>query len=185
MDNSFENWFLQKKEEFDKEMPVGHENRMFQKLQGNEKPSFLKTKSLLKFAAMLLISISVGAALMHFINQSSVEQLPMAEQRLSLSDVSEEYGMAENYFKMNIERQEKKINQQSSNESFQGLTKALDDLKIEYKELEKELYNNPGNKKIVHAMIKNYELRIELLKSLNQLIQIKQQKHEHYEKSNA
>lgn len=47
----------------------------------------------------------------------------------------------------------------------------LDGLEKEYNNLELKLQNNPENKKLIHAMITNFQMRIELLQEVLQTIE--------------
>ena len=62
----------------------------------------------------------------------------------------------------------------------------LNSLEIDYSNLEKDLAQNPGNTRIVYAMIKNYQLRITVLETLLQKLNIKEtQKNDENEKANV
>ena len=179
-------WFQEHKQSFDEKLPEGHQKRFEDRLQQGE-----KNKLSVKFwgyrsAAVLVVLLAVGCAIRYTANLSKTNEQLVPTRENPLAADAENFEQTQSYFQMKLDREQKQLNQlQGKSLAFEDLQNGLEELKLECKKLEVELAENPGNHRVIHAIVKNYELRIELLKSIHQLIQKKKQKIEHYEKNNA
>ena len=181
------NWFQRHQSDFDHQLPEGHKERFIQKLKQleNKPKGFTTHYWLFKIAAVIVVLFAVGSIL-YLINGSSEMNTQMAQAETMKEEGTADFKEAQNYFQMKLEREEKQLSQLEYNAgSFQELEAGIEKLKEDYEELEKELNQNPGNQKIINAMITNYELRIELLKAIYRLTQKKKEKIQDYEKNNA
>ena len=98
-------------------------------------------------------------------------------KNLTLADVSEKYKEVEYFYKdqmairlAQLKFEDDEVNQNVYNEAIAKLNK----LDSDYEKLEIGLTQNPGNTKIVFAMIQNYQLRITVLETLLQKLNIKE-----------
>lgn len=98
-------------------------------------------------------------------------------ESLSLASVSEKYKEVEYFYKdqmasrlAQLEIEDNEADKYVYNEALAKLSK----LDIDYSALEKDLAQNPGNTRIVYAMIQNYQLRITVLETLLQKLNIKE-----------
>lgn len=133
-------------------------------------------------AAVLITAISFA----WFWDQSQV-QTP-GTTSLTLADISDKYQEVEFFYQeqmtARLARLETEDNETDQITYKEALSK-LNRLETDYNNLEKDLAQNPGNTRIVYAMIKNYQLRITVLETLLQKLNIKEtQKIEENEKAN-
>jgi hypothetical protein len=108
-------------------------------------------------------------------------------QSMSLADVSEKYREVEFFYQEQMNTRLAEL-ENEDNEADQAIYKEavekLNQLDLNYDKLEYDLAQNPGNTRIVFAMIKNYQLRITVLETLLNKLNIKEtQKTEEDEKA--
>jgi hypothetical protein len=140
--------------------------------------------SFMRVAAIAILLIT-AISFAWFWDHSKVETGP---QSMSLADVSEKYKEVEFFYQeqmsarlVSLELADNEQNQLVYKEALQRLSQ-LDE---NYNKLENDLAQNPGNSRIVYAMIKNYQLRITVLETLLNKLNIKEtQKAEENEKAN-
>lgn len=176
MNNQFEKYFIDKKDQFDiKEPSLGHFNRFEQKLKNSKHVKIRKIKqwSMLTAAAsiLLLIGLSIG--------------FNLSNNAIELADVSPKMEETQNYFTSVIVQELEKVNAQKTTYNQQVISDALKQLNIleeDYIKLTYELRESHEDQRIVYAMINNFQQRIQLLETLlNQLDNINQIKSESYE----
>jgi hypothetical protein len=99
-------------------------------------------------------------------------------QEIQLADVSPEMAETQSYFSSVIRTEIEKVNTQKSPENKKLIDDAflrLENLDIQYKLLTTELNESGSDKRVVFAMISNFQQRIEILQNLlTQLEDIKQ-----------
>lgn len=140
--------------------------------------------SFMRVAAIAILLIT-AISFAWFWDHSKVEAGP---QSMSLADVSEKYKEVEFFYQeqmsarlVSLELADNEQDQLVYKEALQRLSQ-LDE---NYNKLENDLAQNPGNSRIVYAMIKNYQLRITVLETLLNKLNIKEtQKAEENEKAN-
>ncbi len=170
MKDKLEQRFKELKEQFDTEEPsLGHLNRFESKLN-NESDKRIKwnptTWTWLAVAASitLLIGIWFGGY--------------SAKQGLELADVSPQMEETQNFFISTIKQEMEDINLKRTDENQQIIDDALeqlDTLEENYTLLTHELEKSNEDKRIIYAMISNYQQRIEVLQTLlQQLDEIQQ-----------
>jgi hypothetical protein len=176
MQNNIEKIFKELENQFDvKEPNVGHFSRFEAKLNKGKKPNILlKLWPILAIAAsvVLIFGVWLGAS--------------FSKSGMELSNVSSEMGETQNYFVATIEKEletiEKERNpntEQIINDGLQQLNK----LEIQYQALTLELKESTEDKRIIYAMIANFQQRIEVLQSLlTQIENVKQLKIQNNEK---
>lgn len=100
-----------------------------------------------------------------------------SNQTLQLADVSPEMAETQNYFSTVIRTEIEKINTQKSPENSKLIDDAflrLENLEEQYAHLSSELKESDSDKRVVFAMITNFQQRIEILQNLlTQLEEIK------------
>jgi len=155
--------------QFDVEMPnVGHFDRFEARLKGVEKKKFNLWKPL-AIAASLLLLISFAWPYLK------------AENTIDLKDVSPQMQETQSYFVSVIDQELKEIGNLETPKNKKIIDDALFQIKkleSDYKKLTIQLKESNEDKRIIYAMIDNYQKRIEILKSvLTQIHAIKQSKY--------
>ena len=104
---------------------------------------------------------------------------------LELADVSPKMEETQTYFASVIKTEIQKINKQKTPENQKMIADAftrMDNLEIQYVKLTKELKESDADKRVIFAMISNFQQRIEILKNvLEQMDNLKQLKSIDYE----
>lgn len=175
LDNIFEN--LEGK--FDVEEPaIGHFDRFEAKLnQPKQKPSQsnFKLYSFIAVAAsvVLLFGIWLGAS--------------FSNKGMELANVSTEMAETQSYFVTTIKKELSLIEDQRNSTTEQLINDALEQIKIleqEYNLLTLELKESTEDKRIIYAMISNFQQRIDILQSvliqIEEVKQLKSQENENY-----
>lgn len=159
--NNIENLFEELKGKFDiNKLNSGHEARFLKKLNAeslvkDDKKSKPFWKPLLAIAASIVICISVIG--FYGANQNEV---------LDLASVSPEMKEAQDFFSVTINEEFKKLNKERSpltENIIQDVTKRLKTLENDYEKLKIDLTDNVDDKRIIYAMINNFQNRIDLL----------------------
>ncbi len=178
----------QKEEQF--VMNEGHEKR-FMDLLNKELPQQRKSSLfILKIAASILVLASIGTFL--FLNRedsnlktSVVDKNPGIEIKtgISLGDLSPDLKKVESYYMATINLELSKLNVSGENkELIDSYLERLAELNIEYKNLNKELNQIGPNDQTIAALIKNLQLRLQLLQKLKEkLNEVQSSKNEQYE----
>lgn len=172
--NTLEEIFRKRRSEFDDREPSdGHFERFSFKLAtrlhtGNAKRSILPY--LLKAAVVtLLVTLSSLWSFDHFIK-------PNLKKTMTLSQVSPEYREVENYYVSQVKFMQNEFTtiDLSNPDQKEIMMQELSSMDSVYVELQKELKANPSDQRIVDAMIKHYQQKIEVMSYLlEQLKQIK------------
>lgn len=177
----------------------GHQNRFAEKLEeALPKKKSRSSFRLMKIAAVLIVAL--GAGLYFFappafspedqvvnVPVTEKEKEPAEEEQFKLSKVSPQFRKIENYYlaSLNIELAKLEITDENREliDSFMG---QLSILEKEYHRLNKEFGETGANEQTVQAMIKNLQLRLELLFKLkNKIREIKNSELENYENAQA
>jgi len=166
----------------------GHEARFMERLDRELPPEQNNSRIwIYSIAATVLVLVSVGAFL--FISQQNPipsdnpvvdTQRQTMEGTISLGDLSPDLEKVENYYLANINLELSKLEVSSDNkELVDSYMEQLAELNREYDQLNKELNTFGPNDQTISALIKNLQLRLELLKKLKEkLNQIKSSKNE-------
>ncbi|NJB72390.1 hypothetical protein GGR42_002881 [Saonia flava] len=184
---------LRQKREKDRfPMKEGHEAR-FLKLLDKELP---RTKGhsffWLKIAASLLVLISIGA---YMLNKGGNDAIPTPttvvdkgnteRSDFSLGDLSPDLKKVENYYVTNINIELSKLELSYENKDMvDSFMERLEELNDAYEILNLELNDIGPNDQTISALIKNLQLRLQLLQKLkSELNQLKKSKNEQIETS--
>lgn len=166
--------------QFDVEEPnTGHQDRFLQKLNGTKtspgKPGkrLIRLWKPLSIAASIVILLTVGLNISNNLNRETTAEVP------------EEIEKAQFYFTALINKEIEKVNAEATpdtKEVIEDAMKQIKKLEEDYKTLEKSLVEDGNTKQLLHAMITNFQVRINLLEDvLEQIENVKQLKQTEYE----
>lgn len=167
--------------EFDIETPNdGHAQRFFDKLQAVEievaakKPKRLFLKPFLAVAASILLCFGVFMFLQPKTNLND------------LASVSPELSQTQDFFTAAITSELKKINNEKTPDNEILISDALKQMELlekNYESLKIDLKESGNDKRVIYAMISNFQSRIDLLenvlKTIENLKMLKQSKPQH------
>ncbi|MBT8271002.1 MAG: hypothetical protein HKO90_02790 [Flavobacteriaceae bacterium] len=167
---------------FDLEEPrAGHEQRFMHKLNaaksgGGGSTAFDGWKSFLMIAASLAL---VFVLVMGIGSESSRD----------LANVSPELAQTQDFFTTAITAELEKLNNQNSPEYQDLVVDALFQIKLleeDYQRLKLDLEDSGDDKRVIHAMIKNFQSRIDILQQVSEQIdELKQLKFTENENSST
>ncbi|WP_339611165.1 hypothetical protein [uncultured Planktosalinus sp.] len=170
---------------FEKEHPTliepesGHKLRFMEKLnktQNTKKPriNYLYFAKPLAIAASFLLLITL---VYPFLNDS--------KQEADLASISPEMAQTQDFFTSTLDREINILNNAKSPETsilVEDALKQMETLENEYETLKVELVKSGNDERIIHAMITNFQNRIDLLKHvMEQIEHIKKLKAENHE----
>lgn len=176
MQDNLEKIFKELKSQFDVEEPnIDHFKRFEAKLKKTEKSNYL-------FKLLPFIAIAASIILLFGVWLGTSFSNPGME----LANVSSEMGETQNYFVSTIEKELETIEKERNTDTEQLINDGLQQLnKLEkqYLILTLELKESTEDKRIIYAMISNFQQRIEILQSLlTQIEDVKQLKTQNNEK---
>lgn len=168
---------------FDSSEPTeGHFDRFEEKLLAlNKKTKTFTFGYILKAAVVTLLVVLSGLWVYDNFSPSNMKR------GIALSEVSPEYNEVEIYYTHLVNQKYSEINQFQFLDSTQKsmLMQELDEMDLIYENLKEDLTTNPNDERVINAMIKHYQLKVEVMNQiLGQLQQVKntnQQKSEYYE----
>ena len=159
------------KGEFDVNEPnKDHDLRFLDKLKANnvvvndsKKSSGINWKLFLAIAASVVICLSVFMTLQN------------EPEALDLASVSPELSETQNFFTATIENELKKLNKERSPLTEQIITDALEQIQVletNYQNLKTDLTESGNDKRVIYAMITNFQNRIDILTTVLEQIEI-------------
>ncbi len=159
MKNNLENIFKDKKGEFDFAEPnMGHFDRFEAKLKNNSTAKVKKTSwHWLAVAASILLLIGFWLGKQN--NSNGYD----------LADVSPKMEETQNFYLASIHKEIEEIKSQQTPENQKIIDDAFDQLKIlesSYQKLTVELKESSEDKRVIYAMIANFQNRLEVLQNL-------------------
>lgn len=169
MKDNFEKFVMENRIEFDSGIPN----------EGSWKKIELKffshgvTAILLKIAAVLIFGLGIGFYFFFSNNQNN--------NKIRLTQIAPKVAEAEIYYASIIERKKSELEQINFNEPdvSQNTLFKTEKLEEQYQNLKTELLKNINNEKVTAAMIKNLQMRIEILNmQLKQLQKINNKKNQ-------
>lgn len=147
-----------------------HELRFLDKLKANnvvatdsKKSSGINWKLFLAVAASVVISLSVFMTLQN------------EPEALDLASVSPELSETQDFFTATIENELKKLNKERSPLTEQIITDALEQIQVletNYQNLKTDLTESGNDKRVIYAMITNFQNRIDILTTVLEQIEI-------------
>ncbi len=155
----------------DQEPPEGHAERFSFKLATRLHARKAK-KSIVPYllraaVVILLVTLSSLWTFDHFVR-------PNLNRKMTLSQVSPEYREAERYYVREVSLIENEITTTglTTPEQEKALADEMAAMDSVYTELQKELRANPNDQRIIDAMIKHYQTKLEVLNYI--LVQLKE-----------
>ena len=159
---------------FDMEHPLeGHQDRFLQKLNAQKGVTSIPTKTkkwnwkYLSIAATFIVLVSLGIGIVNNRGGDEVQISPEVQQ-------------SQLYFTSLIEEEVERLNAIADEDTkviIDDVMLQLEKLENDYTVLESKIQNDGANKQILHAMIINFQTRINLLQDvINQIEEIKEQK---------
>lgn len=172
----------------------GHEKRFLERLEAEFPKKHIRYSMFLKVAASVLILI--GISLLYVTNSKKVPSTTIVEEQdvgkenvgyISLGDLSPDLKKIESYYVTSINLELSKLEILEENKGLVGsyITK-LGELDTEYEKLSLELNEIGPNDQTITAMIKNLQLRLQLMHRLKEkLNSLKTSKNEKVTKNNV
>lgn len=167
-------------DKFDLQEPnENHRKRFLQKLKqqqdsGNTK-TFYNWKPLLSIAASIVLLVSLFV----FTTENS--------QAADLASVSPEMQKTQDFFTLTINEELKKLNAEknpATEHLIEDALKQIAQLESDYQKLMTDLAESGNDQRVIHAMISNFQNRIDILNTvLEQIENVKQVKNNTYENS--
>lgn len=163
-EEELEQWFRDMKDQLDIQEPLkGHESRFFEKLNQQPKVVAITKKRSMKYywsiAASIVLLISIG--FMSFPNKTMPSE--------DLASISPQMQETQSFFTLAIKDQLDEIDKKSSKETeklIEATMKQMEKLETNYEQLKKDLVKSGNDKRVIHAMISNFQQRSELLKEV-------------------
>ncbi|UAB82916.1 DUF4179 domain-containing protein [Zunongwangia sp. SCSIO 43204] len=154
----------------------GHKDRFLEKLEQKHKNEASKTGKLRKL--WIPLSSIAAALIIAFIAFGNVFNTPAFAKEADLAAVSPQMKETQDFYSTLIERELKSIEGERSPKTNKIINDALvqlETLEKEYNKLKKDLLESGQDKRVIYAMINNFQKRIDLLNQvLDQIETIKQ-----------
>lgn len=173
------------KDDFDVEEPnINHAERFLNKLNTQNKPKLVSIKNKQKrqlFTTFIGIAASIILLVTVFIGFNKQSNTS------DLASVSPKMAQTQDFFTNSINEELAKIKSESSPEVQELIQDALKQLKIletDYENLKIDLSKSGEDNRVIHAMITNFQNRINILQhTINQIEIVKQLNHQSHETS--
>tara|TARA_R110001583_G_scaffold412_2_gene3851 strand:+ start:95002 stop:95538 length:537 start_codon:yes stop_codon:yes gene_type:complete len=177
MENNLDNIFKELENQFNIEEPtIGHFNRFESKLNAITTP-----KKNYKFFSYVAVAASIVLLVGVWLGAS------FSNTGMELAGISPEMEETQSYFVSVIKNELTTIENERNNDTEQLINDALEQitkLELQYNTLTLELKESAEDKRIIYAMISNFQQRITVLQSLliqiDTIKQLKTQNHETY-----
>jgi len=184
-ENNLNTLFKNLNEDFNIEEPrLGHQNRFLEKLN-NQNEIVIKSSKPVRTLWRPLIGVAASIALL--ITVFIGVQRDSSPQ--GLASISPEMATTQDFFTNTITSELEKLNSEESPEFQNLIVDALFQIKIleeDYKNLTLDLNESGDDKRVIYAMISNFQNRIDLLQNVvEQIDNLKQQKPEQNENSST
>ena len=172
MGDKLEDFIRSNQEEFDLEEPKsGHLDRFEARLGKEEKKSgdsiAIGWRNLLKVAAVVIFVL--GSGIWISLDNTTVQ----ANDGLDLEDISPELSEVQAFYTTQISNATEELApiQELDKEGYsENLVEQLTLLEGDYAELKLELQDNYADERLINCMIKNYQLRLQIIEQyLNQI----------------
>lgn len=155
--------------EFDTEQPrLNHQARFLSKLNSTDSKSVITSSKSFKSWRPLM---AVAATLVLFFSLITILNQPIGTN--DLANVSPELSKTQDFFTSTIENELNELNKQRTPETKILVDDALKQLKIlenDYESLKKDLDKSGDDKRVIYAMISNYQNRINVLQNVMERI---------------
>ncbi len=144
-----------------KDTPMGHQNRFLDKLNSHNKienNTVLSVKKLLSIAAILAVIITISGM---FLNTNVTAA--------DLASVSPEMEQTQSFFTNTINKELRTLkgfNDPETEALVQDALRQLDILENTYEILKQDLVESGNDKRVIYAMISNFQSKIDLLEQV-------------------
>ncbi len=187
-DNNLNTLFKNLNEDFNSEEPnLGHQNRFLEKLNSHNNENEIVIKSSKSVRTLWRPLIGVAASVVLLITVFIGIQRDSSTS--GLAAISPEMATTQDFFTNTITSELEKLNSEESPEFQDLIVDALFQIKIleeNYKELIIDLNESGDDKRVIYAMISNFQNRIDLLQNVvEQIDNLKQLKNEQNENSST
>lgn len=171
--------------DFDLEIPnIGHQERFLSKLKSQNSETVKIASSKWNYWKPLL---GIAASIVLLI--SAFTLIRSSEEVNDLASVSPEMSKTQNFFTSTISEELLKLKEVRTPETEVLINDALKQMKIlenEYESLKIDLTKSGDDKRVIYAMISNFQTRINILKNVMETIEnVKQLKQQNNENSNT
>ena len=175
-----------KKLNFDISEPdSGHDDRFLKKLDKQHKSKLLKKGKLRKL--WIPLSSIAAAIILTFLAFGNVFNAPAFAKETDLAAVSPKMKETQDFYSSLIERELKSIEGERSpatNKIINDALVQLETLEKEYNKLKKDLLESGQDKRVIYAMINNFQKRIDLLNQVLEQIETIKQLNTHKNETN-
>lgn len=177
--SDLEKYIIENRKKFTADEPdTGHLDRFSTKLQEGKRPvKKVRFRHVMQIAASVAILLSSGIVIV----KSSKGKAKMA-----VIEVPEQYRETQNYYVHQVNTRYYEIESISftEEEEKEMLLEELQDMDSYYQELLVELNANPGDERVISALIKHYQMKMQVMDQIiEQLKDFNQQKSEENEQS--
>lgn len=175
--------FKNLEKDFDVETPsLGHQQRFLDKLNNQTETTVLTNKSQRSiWRPIMSVAASIALIVSLFIG------LQQDNSSMDLANVSPEMAKTQDFFSNAITEELSKLEVETSPEAQKLISDAMIQMKIlenDYEKLKQNLSESGEDKRVIYAMITNFQNRIEVLQNvLLQIENVKQLKNNIYENS--
>jgi len=144
----------------DAEPGYGHFERFMQKLSNIRPAGRFVVPYYVKVAVVLLL-VSVSSILFY----EMIISARFEKNRYSFGKLSPEYREVEDYFIHSITVKYNQLQNLDIEDKIQKdmIIKEIDDMDKIYQSLSKELKNDPNNERLINAMIRHYQLKLDII----------------------
>jgi len=180
MSQDLRDMFRNSNTEIVQSMKDGHEQRFIKRMEVELPVAKGPSLPWFKIAASIIMLTGLGAYI--FMNWNNTEPLETIiveknnsateERGISLGDLSPDLKKVENYYMVNINLELSQLNISDRNKALvDSFMERLEELNVEYKKLNIELNEIGPNDQTITALIKNLQLRLQLLHKLRDKLQ--------------
>lgn len=163
---------------------AGHEDRFLQKLNKNNPKKTSNNKGKLRTLWFTLSGVAAAILITMLAFSGILNSTPFAKET-DLAKVSPQLKETQDFYSMLIEKEVKSLKSERTPETNAIINDAMqqmETLEKEYRKLKKDLLESGQDKRVIHAMITNFQQRIDLLNQvLAQIETIKQLKKQNHE----
>jgi hypothetical protein len=179
--SDLEKYIIENREEFSSDEPdTGHFDRFSKKMQAGKRPAMkVRFRHILQIAASIAILLSSGIVIV----KSS-----KGKSKMAIIEVPAQYQETQNYYTHQVNSRYNEIESMnfSEEEEKEMLLKELQEMDIYYQDLLVDLNANPGDERVISALIKHYQMKMLVMDQIiDQLKQFNQTKSENNEKSSV
>ncbi len=177
--SDLEKYIIKMKDKLDGEEPSGgHLKRFSQRLNQQDRPKVrINFRHALQIAASIAIIVASGVVIV---------KSGKSGHKMAAAPVPEEFVEARNYYATQVDLRYDDIAGLpfNSNKEKEVLLQELKEMDDYYKELLEEFNANPGDERVMNAMIQHYQIKIRVMDQIiDQLKQLNDQNTTQYEKS--